>query len=316
MEWEFELIAGPYGGPIYGPVWDGTGLLFSVFSRSLILRYDPETGAISEFRRYAHGIKGLAFDHHGDLYGCQSSSRRIVRFNRDGSTSPMEYRIQGRFHNYPYDLAVDTRERIWFSDPVDTLATTGPQLQGPLDHQSILRLERRGDGRWQIRRMTHDTSCPRAVVLSLEEKTLYVAENSNEGDATRELRAYPVQEDDRLGPYAVLHTFGADRRGPHRGIEGMCLDGAGNIVACAGWEKSGPGPMIYIFAPSGRILETHFVPADQPMQCTFGGDNLSVIYMTTERGELYRVGNTGRQGCMRNQGANATACNNLEGAQK
>src|SRR3712207_8640312 len=39
-----------------------------------------------------------------------------------------------------------------------------------------------------------------------------------------ELRAYPVLEDDTLGPPIVLHTFGADHRGIHRGIEGMCID--------------------------------------------------------------------------------------------
>ena len=37
----------------------------------------------------------------------------------------------------------------------------------------------------------------------------------------------------------------------------MTLDADGNIVACAGFEESGPGPMIYVFSPTGRVLETH-----------------------------------------------------------
>ena len=27
MSWDFELVAGPYGGVTEGPIWDGSGLL-------------------------------------------------------------------------------------------------------------------------------------------------------------------------------------------------------------------------------------------------------------------------------------------------
>ena len=81
--------------------------------------------------------------------------------------------------------------------------------------------------------------------------------------------AYPLRDDDTLGAYTVLHTFGQDARGVQRGVDGMCLDTDGNIIACAGWRESGPGPMIYVFAPSGRVLETHPVPVDRPTNCTF-----------------------------------------------
>jgi gluconolactonase len=110
------------------------------------------------------------------------------------------------------------------------------------------------------------------------------------------LRSYPIDDNGTLGAYTVLHAFGADRRGVHRGIAGMCLDSGGNIVACAGWEKSGPGPMIYIIAPSGRVLETHPTPVDHPLMCAFGGVDLGTLYLTTQDGHLYRVRDTGHQG--------------------
>ena len=296
VEWEFELVAGPYGGPAYGPAWDGKAIFFSAFKEALILRYDPKNGTVTEFRRYSPGIRGMAFDAKGNLYGCQSTSRRVVRFNKDGSTSPMEYRLNGKFHNHPHDLTIDSQGRIWFSDPYDTLPTRATQLQGPLDHRSVLRLEQRGDGAWQIRRMTQDTKSPRGILLSRDHRTLYVAESSEEVNGRLELRAYPIREDETLGPYNVLHAFGADHRGPHRGVDGMCLDRDSNIVACAGWNSSGPGPMIFVFSPLGRILETHPLPSDQPTQCTFGDADLSTLYLTTAEGCLYRVRNTVLQG--------------------
>jgi gluconolactonase len=147
-----------------------------------------------------------------------------------------------------------------------------------------------------IRRITYDTSAPTSVLLSQDERTLYVAESSEDARGKRELRAYPIRDDDSLGPYTLLHTFGADYRGVHLGISGMCLDTEGNIVACAGWDRSGPGPMIYVFSAEGRILETQPVPAAQPTNCTFGDPDLCTLYVTTCEGHLYRVRNNGHQG--------------------
>ncbi|HWP60179.1 MAG TPA: SMP-30/gluconolactonase/LRE family protein [Candidatus Acidoferrales bacterium] len=295
MAWKFEPVAGPCKGPTYGVAWDGGGVLFSASGESSILRYDPAAGVVTEFRRYMAGVKGLGFDREGNFYGCQASSRRIVRFNRDGSTAPMEHKLDGKFHNHPYALACDAQGRIWFSDPIDPAPTRGPQLFGPLPHQSVLRLEKRTDGRWQIKRMTYDTRCPGAILISRDQQTLYVAEN---GADKQELRAYPIQPDGSLGAFVVLHSFGSDYRGAHRGIGGMCEDAEGNIVACAGSNKSGPGPMIYIFARSGRVLETHPTPFDEPLMCAFGDAGLDALYVTSQGGHLYRARATARQGAL------------------
>ena len=99
-----------------------------------------------------------------------------------------------------------------------------------------------------------------------------------------------------LGPYRLLHTFGADSRGVHRGIEGLCIDADGNIIAVGGWKRSGPGPLVYIFAPSGRVLESHALPEDRPVNCAFGDRDLSTLYVTTEAGHLLRAKGTGRKG--------------------
>ncbi|MFQ5873149.1 MAG: SMP-30/gluconolactonase/LRE family protein, partial [Dehalococcoidia bacterium] len=103
MEWNFELVAGPYGGTTEGPAWDGEALLFTFIPGSRLLRHDPRSGETTDFRRYTNRTNGLAFSADGQLYGCQSGSRRIVRFNADGSTSLLEYRLNGHFHNHPND---------------------------------------------------------------------------------------------------------------------------------------------------------------------------------------------------------------------
>ena len=138
--------------------------------------------------------------------------------------------------------------------------------------------------------MTFDTTKPNGLLLSLDEKTLYVAQSHYGEGNKRELRAYPIRDDGTLGPYEVLHNFY-----PHRGIDGMTLDAEGNIIATAGWRQSGPGPMIYVFAPNGRVLETHPLPEDRPTNCTFGDEDLRTLYVTTAGGWVLRA-RTDRQG--------------------
>ena len=298
MSWKFERVAGPYQGPMGGLAWDGKAMLFSVINEGRILRFDPVTASVSEFRRYTNRTNGIAFGPEGVLYGCQEAGRRIIRFMPDGSAPPTTDKLEGRFHNHPCDLAIDRKGRVWFSDPYHATPATGPQ-QPPLDHASVLRLERDGRREWKIRRVTHDTAAPRAVLLSADERTLYVAEGEPGRNAARELRAYPIRDNLSVGRYTVLHTFGADYRGEHRGIEGMCLDRNGDIVACGGWTQSGPGPLIYVFSPSGAVLATHPLPADMPMRCAFGDEDLGSLYVTTMDGHVYRARETGRQGIHR-----------------
>jgi gluconolactonase len=299
MAWNFEKVAGPYTGAMGGLAWDGSRLLFALIDEGYLHAFDPATGKTSEARRYTNRLNGIGFGPDGTLYGCQEGGRRVIQFLPDGSAAVTGTRLDGRIHNHPSDLTIDRSGRIWFSDPYHPVYAFGPQIFPALPHASVLRLERDERRAWKIRRITYDTKAPRAVLLSADEKTLYVAEGEAGREGVRELRAYPVNASGDVDPCAVLHTFGADQRGPHRGIEGMCLDADGNIVACAGWRKSGPGPLIYVFSPNGAVLETHALPADSPVRCAFGDADLASVYVTAGDGCVYRAKSTGRRGFKR-----------------
>ena len=75
MSWDFELVAGPYGGTTEGPVWDGEAVRFTHISASRIMRYDPKTGETSEYMTDVNHVNGLCFDAQGNLYGCQLPTR-------------------------------------------------------------------------------------------------------------------------------------------------------------------------------------------------------------------------------------------------
>ena len=293
MNWEFVLIDGPYGGTTEGPAWDGSGLLFTHIPGSRIMRYDPRSRSSTVFRSDTNWANGLMLDPEGRLYACEGGARRVVRYEPDGGTSVLADSFEGTRLNIPNDLAIDLQGRVWFTDPYYE-GSGGPwsedRANRDLDHDSVYRLDPGRGGSWTIHRVTFDTTRPNGLLFSLDYMTLYVAQSGRNPDEKRELRGYPVKSDGTLGAYTVLHDFGE-----HRGIDGMCLDTEGNIVATAGYMQGGPGPSIYVFSPAGDVLERHSVPADRPTNCTFGDPGLRSLYVTTGGGHLFR-GYTQRQG--------------------
>jgi gluconolactonase len=295
MAWNFERVAGPYNGRTGGLAWDGSGMLFSAVAEERVLRYDPRTGEVADFRRWTGRVNGIAIAADGSVFGAQEGGRRVIRFVPDGSAAPVTEFLEGRRHNQPTDVVVDRKERVWVADPYNAQAPYGPPTAPFLDHASVLRNDPVGPGLYRLTRITHDTCGPRAVLLSADEKTLYVADGDIERGDVCQLFAYPLTAHGSAGPGTVLLTFTA----VDRGIEGMCLDSEGNIVACAGWSRGGAGPMIYVISPEGRLLESHSAPSDMPMRCAFGDADLSGLYVTAGDGALYRARDIGRRGLKR-----------------
>lgn len=291
MPWTFERVAGPFKFT-EGPVWDGTAVLFSDIPNHRIMRFDPRTGECAEHIANTGGVNGNTLDSRGLLCSCAGDARRVVRYDlSDPSRQPavLATHFQGKRLNKPNDIVVDSQGRVWFTDPC-----YGDRSAMELDHESVYRLDPPGGdpnapGPWPITRVTVDTTRPNGLVFSPDEHTLYVAESPPAPNGNRQLRAYPVREDGALGPMRVLHDFG-----PNRGIDGMRVDSAGHVVAACGWGKGGPGPRVGIFSPDGEEIESHPVPHN-PTNLTFGGDDLSTIYVTDAAGSLQRA-HTNRRG--------------------
>jgi gluconolactonase len=296
ISFKFEAVAGPYEGGTGGLAWDGTGMLFSAVKQERIYRYDPQTSSVSEFRRYTGRTNGIAIGPAGSVYGAQEGGRRVIEFKADGTTVQTCDQLDGEYHNQPTDLACDAQGRVWIADAFNRTPPYGPPIYPFPDHASVLRLQRGADRAWTLKRVTTDTKAVRALALSADGKTLYVAEgDADRGAGPRELRAYPVHADGSVGKPRVLLELGSS----DRGIEGICTDRDGGVIAVGGSLTSGPGPTIYVFSPEGELVGRHAAPADMPMRVAFGDADMESLYLTTGGGQLYRAKNTGRRGAVR-----------------
>ena len=76
----------------------------------------------------------------------------------------------------------------------------------------------------------------------------------------------------------------------------MCLDSDGNAYVTAGLnggfspeQDSSVKAGVYIFSPQGKSLGFIPVPEDSVTNCTFGGPDLKILYITAGAG-LWRIG--------------------------
>lgn len=274
MTWEFERVAGPFGFT-EGPVWDGEAVLFSDIANDRIHRYTVASGERTIYREGTNGANGMTLGSDGSLYACEGDAHRVVRYDGD-RVVVLADSYEGKRLNSPNDLTFDGRGRLWFTDP-DYEYRDGLEL----GHESVYRLDPSGDGEWEITRMTDDTTKPNGLLISPDGERLYVAQSDYRGDL--EFRVYPI-EGDELGAPTVLHDFA-----PHRGVDGMAFDVDENVVACAGWAESGPGPSVYAFSPDGTVQGRHPFPVDVPTNCAFGDADLRSLYVTAGEGSLFRA---------------------------
>ena len=286
-DWEWELIA-DHGSITEGPVWDGSGLIYSQVAASKAWRWDAATGETNVWRENTDNANGMQFDRGGRLFACEGGGNRVVEINVDvpnSDASVVAEGAPGTALNMPNDLAIDAKGRIYFSDP------NYSDQPNNRENESVYMAEHTFGGNWTLKQVTFDTARPNGVLLSADQQTLYVADSHPDPAHRRELRAYDINADGTLGAHRVVFDFGVGR-----GIDGMTLTTSGHIIATAGNRASGPGPMIYVFDDSGLVISTHRAPADAPTNCTFGGDALDELFVTFLTGHVYRVRNTGYVG--------------------
>ena len=286
-EWNWEQIAS-HPSLTEGPTWDGSALLYNECSADTTFRWNPATGESEVWRANTNAANGMTFDRSGSLFACEGDAHRITKVDTDDPNAEPQViadAFNGQTLNWPNDIAVSATGRIYFSDPNYTSNASNQP------HQSVYMAEHSFGGAWSVTRVTFDTTKPNGVLLSRDEKTLYVAESPHAPGFHRQLLAYPVLENGTLGSCSQLFDFGEAR-----GIDGMTLTTDGKIVATAGGPNSGPGSTLYVFEPSGLVRSTHRTPAESPTNCTFGGSSLRDLFVTFATGFVYRVTDTGMTG--------------------
>ncbi len=250
-----------------GPVWraDEQALYFSDIPADRIYRWDFRTERLSIVRWPSRKTNGMTDDPQGFLLGCEQATRRVVRIDRDGSTTPVVASWNGFRLNSPNDIVIDQWGNIWFTDPtfgIQSLRSGYPahaelQVRGvycyePTSAQLALRID--------------DCDQPNGLAFSPDGSMLYVSDS-----ARYHIRRFSIQDRGHivkdLGVFAELDM--ADDNSPPDGLRTAVT---GDVFA------TGPGG-IWVFNPESALIgRLHNV--ETVANLTFGGVDYRDLFVT------------------------------------
>jgi len=259
-----ELTSG-FGGDIgaaEGPLWwaEGRYLLFNDIQTARRMKYTPGQGASVAMEK-TNEANGITRDLQGRLISAEHLTRRVTRYEPDGSITVVANSFQGKRLLRPNDVVVKSDGSIYFTDPGGTAA---PE-QWDVTISGVYRVS---PDLGSMSLIVDDMVRPNGLAFSHDENILYVADSRR-----RHVRAYDMLPNGTVAK-ETSRIF-ADLGGPEPGVpDGIKVDTAGNLY-------SGGGGGLYILDSKGKKLGriVHGQPATTNL--AFGGDDWKTLYFTS-----------------------------------
>jgi gluconolactonase len=245
---------------VEGPTADARGnVYFSDIPAESIYKVAVD-GTLSLFTDHSFHSNGLMFNSKGELVACEMDGQIAAWDVSAKQRRVVAEGYEGKRFNAPNDLV------IYFTDPEFRAPKPLPQGKTAVYYVSPS---------GKVTRLLDNLPNPNGVILSPDEKTLYVIPS---GQA--EMMAYPVDAPSKLGSGRVFCTLKQPDGKRNTGGDGLTVDSKGNL-----YITSQLGLQVY--DPVGKLLGIITVP-EVPANVDFGGPNLQTLYVTA-RTSLYTI---------------------------
>ncbi|MFK5921212.1 MAG: SMP-30/gluconolactonase/LRE family protein [Verrucomicrobiota bacterium] len=242
----FKFTEGPAQGP------DGR-IYFSDIPNERIMVFDPISKKTTVHRENSGKANGLWWTPADALLACEGGNRQLTRTDSEGNLEVLADSFEGEKFNSPNDLVQDQVGGIFFSDP-----RYGNRDDMEMEVEGVYYYNRRK----QVTRVIDDLKRPNGVLLSIDHKTLYVADTD-----LKKIFAYEVTGEGTLGKRREFANIGSD---------GLTLDERGNLYAT--WKGK-----VWIISPEGKDLAQIDCP-EGPANCFLGGPKGNTLYITARTG--------------------------------
>lgn len=256
-----------------GPAADAHGnLYFTNVPAEKILKWDGKS--LTTFRENSNKANGLYFEPDGSLLACEGGAFRVTRTNmKTGEIKVLAEGYNGFPLASPNDLCCDAAGRIYFT------SRPGGEDPGKGNVNAVYRIDREGKLTQLLK--WPDIHMPNGIVISPDNRTLYLIEAHPDADRNRNILAFDLGADGSLTNRRTLINFYPGRSG-----DGMCIDSKGNLYVAAGLhatrktsETLDTKPGIHVVSPQGKLVAFMQTPEDTITNCTFGDSDLKTLFV-------------------------------------
>ena len=284
----------------------GKFLVWSDIPNNRQMRWIEDDGHVSVFRMPSNNSNGNTFDFQGRQISCEHLTRRVVRYELDGSITVLADSWNGKRLNSPNDAVPHPDGSVWFTDP-----PYGAQLyegtpdpaggksnpEGRLNNrvgqpvgvsdtkQELPTQVYRWDPSGRVDVVIPDDRVPNpnGLCFSHDYKKMYVASTGPAGKG--DIHVLDVGSDNKLSNQKVFTDCKVD--GVHCGPDGVRCDVFGNL-----WSSSNAGRNIgysgvTVWSPAAKLLGRIRLPEVCGNVC-FGGPKRNRLFMAGSQ-SLYAV---------------------------
>ncbi|NBR83990.1 MAG: SMP-30/gluconolactonase/LRE family protein [Proteobacteria bacterium] len=298
-----------------GCAWNAVGryLLWSDIPNNVQMRWLEEDGHVSTFRNPVNNTNGNTFDWEGRELSCEHLTRRVVRYEHNGSVTVLADKFGGKPFNAPNDIVVHPNGDIWFTDPGygglmnyegERVKSTSVQ---PNQKEAIYVIDGKSG---TITKASDEAFKPNGLCFSPDYKKLYVADTgaSHYPEAPKNIWVFDVDgkklknrkefcsmkaavaqgriltEEEQKKTISRIFT---DKEMVAGFADGIRCDVDGNIWAASGWVGAGYDGVQVFAGTDGQRIGQILLPEICANIC-FGGAKRNRLFMAAST-SLYAV---------------------------
>src|SRR3954467_13920848 len=291
-----------------GPAWNAQGryLVWSDIPNERQLRWLEDDGHVSVMRMPSNNSNGNTFDFQGRQLSCEHLTRRVVRYELDGSITVLADSYKGKRLNSPNDVVPHPDGSIWFTDPpygaqlyegTPDPAGGKSNAKGKLNNKvgqpvgvsdtrqelptQVYRLD--PSGRLDAVIVDDKVPNPNGLCFSPDFKKLYVSSTGPAGKG--DIHVLDVGSDNKLSNQKVFTDCKVD--GVHCGPDGFRADVFGNLWCASNAGRAVGYSGVTIWSPEAKLLGRIRLP-EICGNVTFGGPKRNRLFMIASQ-SIYAV---------------------------